>query len=310
MKNVVIWLVLLSVGLPVLSIAGVPESIKLPAPQTSGGMPLSEALALRRTTRNFAPDALPPQLLSSLLWSAFGVNRPGEGKRTAPSARNWQEIDIYVALPDGLFLYNAAENILEGVLAADVRAAAGSQAFTDTAPVVLIYVADYSRMRGADAQGRMFYSATDTGFISQNVYLFSAANQLATVVLGMVDKEALKEIMDLRDEQHVVLSQPVGFPQGAVPPAAATSLKDGVYRASAKGYIDEIVMEITVQDGIITAAEVVEHRENRPKTAIEAVPNALVGKSSIEEVDTITGATVTSRAILRAAEKALNQARE
>lgn len=310
MKKAIFALMVLTVGLPILGRAGAPDTIRLPDPSISGGMPLSGALALRRTTRAFAPDALPPQLLSSLLWSAFGVNRPGDGRRTAPSARNWQEIDIYVALPDGLFLYNAADHTLEGVLAADVRAPAGIQAFTDTAPVVLIYVADYSRMHGADAQGRAFYAATDTGFISQNVYLFSAANGLATVVLGMVDRDALSDIMQLRDDQHIVLTQPVGFPAGAVPVAPARPLKDGVYRAAAMGYIDEVAVEVTVRDGFIAAAAVVEHNENRPLTAIEAIPNALVGKSGIEGVDAVTGATVTSRAILQAAEKALGQARQ
>jgi len=96
-----------------------------------------QVLRERKTTREFAPDKLPQQLLSNLLWAAFGINRP-DGKRTAPSAMNWQEIDIYVAMSDGLFLYDAKENRLEPVLAQDIRPATGTQSFVATAPLNLV----------------------------------------------------------------------------------------------------------------------------------------------------------------------------
>ena len=188
------------------------QAIQLPEPETEGGMPLMEALKLRRTTRSFDTKPLPEQKLSNLLWAAFGINRPERGMRTAPSAVNWQEIDIYVSMEQGLFLYNPRENRLDPILAEDIREMVGVQAFTQVAPVNLIYVADRSRMRRASEEDKDFYSATDTGFISQNVYLFAASEGLATVVIGMVRREPLAEKMGLRDDQRIILCQPVGYP--------------------------------------------------------------------------------------------------
>jgi len=191
------------------------KAIQLPKPETDGGKPLMQALKLRRTTRSFSPTKLPDQVLSNLLWAAFGVNRPESGKRTAPSASNWQEIDLYVALAEGVYLYNAKAHRLDPVLAKDIRKDTGRQPFTQEAPVNLIYVADRSRMGGEAPSDKDFYSAINTGFISQNVYLFCASEGLATVVLGLVDREALATIMKLRPEQKVIVTQPVGYPASA-----------------------------------------------------------------------------------------------
>jgi SagB-type dehydrogenase family enzyme len=189
------------------------KTVKLPEPDMTGGMPLMEALKERKTQREFSERELPAEVLSGMLWAAFGINRPESGKRTAPSAMNLQEIDIYVALKQGLYLYNAEEHALDPVLARDLRAKTGGQAFVADAPANLIYVADYSKMtRGSDAD-KDFYSATDTGFISQNVYLYCASEGLATVVRGWVDKEALAEAMGLREDQKIILAQTVGYPK-------------------------------------------------------------------------------------------------
>jgi len=209
---------LLAVSLIILSlaVAGAAEQkmepIKLPAPQMDKGKSLMQTLKNRQSQRNFAPDKLSLQELGNLLWAACGINRPENGKRTAPSARNWQEIDVYVAQADGLYLYNAKEHILAPTLNEDIRAFAGKQNFIHTAPVVLIYVSDHEKMTGANDEARAFYSATDTGFISQNVYLYCASEGLATVVVGMVDKPQLAQKMKLRPAQHVILAQPVGLP--------------------------------------------------------------------------------------------------
>lgn len=196
---------------PVVSAAETAELIKLPKPQTDGGKPLMQALRARRTMRSFSRRELPQQMLSNLLWAAFGVNRPKSGKRTAPSARNRQEIDIYVATASGLYLFDARAHVLKRIMAEDIRAMTGTQRFTQVAPVNLIYVADYAKMRGK-LQDKVFYSATDTGFISQNVYLFAASEGLATVVLGMVNRQELAKKMNLRPDQKVILTQPVGYP--------------------------------------------------------------------------------------------------
>jgi len=182
------------------------KSISLPPPQTEGGRPLMQVLKDRKTTREFASDKLPQQLISNLLWAAFGVNRP-DGRRTAPSAMNWQEIDIYVATGEGLFRYDAKGNRLEPVLAQDIRQATGTQSFVATAPLDLVYVADLSKTgSGAEAE---LYTAADAGFISQNVYLFCASENLATVVRGSIDRPALAKAMKLRPDQKIILAQTV-----------------------------------------------------------------------------------------------------
>lgn len=190
------------------------KEIQLPPPKMTGGMPLMEALKQRQTLRAFDTLPLAPQTLSDLLWAAFGINRPESGKRTAPSASNNQEIDIYVCLPQGTFLYNARGNCLTPVLREDVRRACGMQEFVGSAPVVLVYVADEARMGARmSAEAKSFYAAADTGFISQNVYLFCASEGLATVVIGLVDKAKLAQTLKLRPEQKVILTQPVGYPK-------------------------------------------------------------------------------------------------
>ncbi len=126
---------------------------------------------------------------------------------------NKQEIDIYVSMAKGLYFYNAKSHTLEPVLAEDIRKFTGGQAFVKAAPVNLIYVADFSKMRKGTEEQNNFYSATDTGFISQNVYLFCASEGLATVVRGMVDKPTLEKKMGLRPDQKVILAQTVGYPK-------------------------------------------------------------------------------------------------
>jgi SagB-type dehydrogenase family enzyme len=189
------------------------RSIELPKPQMKGGMPLMEALSARRSTREYDTRALSPQMLSDLLWAAFGINRPESGKRTAPSAMNRQETDIYVAMREGLYLYNARENRLDPVLAEDIRESTGMQDFVRDAPVNLVFVADFSKMGDAADKDKTFYAAAGVGFISQNVYLFCASNGLATVVRAWVDKEKLRQVMRLRPDQHIILTQTVGYPK-------------------------------------------------------------------------------------------------
>jgi SagB-type dehydrogenase family enzyme len=196
-----------------LSFAEEPKPIQLLKPQTEGGKPFMQVLKDRKTSREFGSEKLPAQVLSNLLWAAFGVNRPDSGKRTAPSAMNWQEIDIYVATADGLYLFDAKAHLLKPVLAEDIRAMTGLQPFVKDVPLNLIYVADFSRMGSATNEEKEFYSAADTGFIAQNVYLYCASEGLATVVRGLVDKPALAKTMKLRADQKITLVQSVGFPK-------------------------------------------------------------------------------------------------
>jgi len=189
------------------------KAIQLLPPQTDGGRPLMQVLKDRGSSRNFSPEKLPIQVLSNMLWAAFGVNRPDSGGRTAPSANNSQDMDIYVATADGLFLYDGKANLLKPVLAEDIRALTGRQPFVKEAPVNLIYVSDLSKMTRAAPGDREFYAAAHTGFISQNVYLFCASEALATVVRALMDRPALAKAMGLRPDQRITLVQTVGYPK-------------------------------------------------------------------------------------------------
>jgi len=195
------------------SLAGeAPMTIQLPQPQMQGGRPLMQVLKERSSKRSFSSEKLPLQVLSNLLWAAFGINRPESGHRTAPSAKNWQEIDIYVAMAEGLYLYDAKSNQLHKILSEDIRAMTGTQPFVKDAPINLVYVADNSRMSNASQDEAERYSAADTGFIAENVYLYCASERLATVVRGSVPREELARAMKLRPEQHIILAQTVGYP--------------------------------------------------------------------------------------------------
>ena len=203
----------LSLACPVGTYAQEIKPIDLPKPQTDLGRPLMQVLKDRCSTREFSPQKLPLQVLSNLLWAAFGVNRPDSGKRTAPSARNWQEIDIYVATSEGLYLFDAKAHRLQPVLPDDIRAMTGGQPFVKDAPVNLVYVADYSKMGDSTLEDKMLYSGADTGLISQNVYLFCSSEKLATVVRGLIDRPALAKAMKLRPDQKITLAQSVGYPK-------------------------------------------------------------------------------------------------
>ena len=183
------------------------KPISLPAPQTEGGMPLMQALKQRHSTRAFSAQPLSPQTLSNLLWAGFGINR-ADGHRTAPSAMNWQETDLYVATADGVYLYDAKANALQPVAAGDLRAIAGTQPFVKDAAVNLVYVADTTR-----SKGNTEFLAADSGFIAENVYLFCASEGLVTVVRASVDHAAVAKAFKLRPEQRVTLAQSIGYPQ-------------------------------------------------------------------------------------------------
>ena len=187
-------------------------SITLPAPETSGGLPLMEAIAKRRSLREFARTELPLSLLSNLLWAANGVNRP-DGGRTAPSAMHANEIDIYVALPSGAYLYNAAENALQLVAGTDIRRVTGYQDFVDEAPLDLVYVADHGRMTLIPVASRESFASVAAGAITENVYLFAASTGLATVIRAWIDREAIAQALGLPHDHQVLLSQTVGFPK-------------------------------------------------------------------------------------------------
>jgi SagB-type dehydrogenase family enzyme len=183
---------------------------ELPPPSSSGGMPLMSALSRRQSQREFAPEPLAEQMLSDLLWAAGGINRQDVDGRTAPSAMNAQEVLLYVAMPEGLFLYEPKEHALRLVVASDVRRVTGNQDFVDTAPLDLVFVADHARMKLVPASQREAYAHATAGAMAQNVYLYCASEGLATVIRAWFDRDALARAMGLQADHQLLLSQTVG----------------------------------------------------------------------------------------------------
>jgi SagB-type dehydrogenase family enzyme len=201
---------------PDVQIAATPaSSITLQPEQnlSQTGQVLRKLLRERKSCREFIQRDLSLATLSQLLWSACGINRPDNQHRTAPSAKNWQEIEVYVAMHSGLYLFDPHASVLRLVTEGDIRADTGWQDFVAKVPVNLIYVANLNKMDAAPIDEKKFYAALDTGFISQNVYLFCAAEGLATVVRGWVDRPALAKTMKLGPDQRIIVAQSVGYAQ-------------------------------------------------------------------------------------------------
>lgn len=186
--------------------------VSLPAPKKDGGMPLMDALSRRRSTREFAATEIPSDMLSDLLWAAFGVSS-SDGHRTAPTALNAQEIDVYLALPEGAYRYDAMRHGLQLIAGSDIRRVTGYQDFVDEAPLDLVFVADYRRMTMVPVSQRESYASVAAGAIAQNVYLYAASVGLATVLRGWIDREAIATALGLSHDEHVLLSQTIGFPK-------------------------------------------------------------------------------------------------
>jgi hypothetical protein len=207
---------LFTISLNFLFINVTSQDIALPAPDKTGGKPLMQALSERQSVRAFTKDNLSQQQLSDLLWAGWGINRPADKKRTAPSSRNVQEIDVYVALPSGLYLYMAESHILKQIHNRDIRAVTGTQDFVAVAPLNLIYVADLGKMGKKEGDvikdSDLLSSYANTGFIAQNVYLYCASANLGCVIRGMVPKDKLAPEMGIRSNQVIILSQTVGVP--------------------------------------------------------------------------------------------------
>ena len=196
------------------------QTIKLPEPQTELEFPLMKALEIRRSIRKWTNTPVSEQDLSNLLWAACGITKKAYGnvkcKRTAPSACNAQEIRVYLLLEKGVYLYQEENHELVEIISVDIREHTGTQKMMRSAPMGLVFVADLSRMTAPflrSEEAKKFSAWVDTGFISQNVYLYCAASNLATVVLSLVDREKLHELMQLEEHEKIVLTQVVGNAQ-------------------------------------------------------------------------------------------------
>lgn len=188
------------------------QTIQLPEPLRTGGKPLMEVLNLRQSARQFDSErSVSNQTLSNLLWAAWGFNR--EKKRTAPSSMDRQEIDLYAVTKEGIYRYDAAGNKLIQVIAGDYRKEAGEQAYVGTAPLNIVFVCNKSKINSKSESGLIEATYANSGFISQNIYLFCASEGLSTVVRAMIDKAKLAKVMNLTDDQLITLAQTVGYPK-------------------------------------------------------------------------------------------------
>lgn len=186
------------------------KDIILPSPETAGGIPLMEAFGKRASHRKCSGKAIDLQDISNLLWSAYGFNR--DGFRTAPSSHNRQEMELYVFLKSGVYLYDASGNRLIQKIESDLRALTGAQDFVAEVPMNVAFVADTSKITGKTPQGVLETIFVDTGFISENIYLYAAGAGLNTVVRAMFDREKLAAALELRPEQTITMVQSVGHP--------------------------------------------------------------------------------------------------
>jgi SagB-type dehydrogenase family enzyme len=192
------------------------QDIVLPAPDKTGGKPLMQALNERQTTRSFTKDSLTLQQLSDLLWAGFGINRPDQRKRTAPSAMNWQEIEMYVTLPGGSYVYSADTHTLKYINNKDLRKDTGSQNFVADAALNIVYVADLGKRGKKEGEevkdADLFMTYADAAFIAQNIYLYCASANLGCVVRGSVPDNNLASDLGLKANQRIIIAQTVGVP--------------------------------------------------------------------------------------------------
>ena len=195
-----------------LAAAAVQELVKLPAPKMEGGGPLIDLLKNRQSSREFSDKKLPDDVMSNLLWAAWGINRPDSGKRTAPSAKDKQEVDLYVVTADGAYLFDAVEHALKLVTADDLRAQTGGQPFVATAPANLVYVADFAKSAGDTEEKKLIWASVTAGCIIQNVYLFCGSEGLVTVVRSAPGWGDLAASLGLRGDQRILMAQTLGYP--------------------------------------------------------------------------------------------------
>ena len=186
--------------------------IKLIDPNKTRGMSVMAALNERQSIREYSSEELEMQDLSDLLWAANGINRPN-GMRTAPSTRNLQAVEIYVAFSNGIFHYDHNEHALKWVITGDFRdAVAASQEYVKTAPLCILLVANMNKFGNLDENSKMF-AAIDVGIVSQNISIACSAFGLATVPRGIMDNEKLKTALKLSDMHLLLLNHPVGYPK-------------------------------------------------------------------------------------------------
>lgn len=189
------------------------QDIKLNSPDLTRGTTIMKAFEKRASSTAFSEKDLTLQDLSDLLWAADGINRPENGKRTAPSATNAQDVDIYLFTKTGAYLYDAKTNTLVARVSGDNRALVyDTQANFAKAPLFLVMVSDISRFRGDDTNRKLSWAAMDVGIVSQNISLFCSGAGLATRPRAFMNTAEIKKLLNLTEDQYPLLNNPVGYP--------------------------------------------------------------------------------------------------
>jgi SagB-type dehydrogenase family enzyme len=210
MKKIIAYFCFVSIACSM--VAQESKTIILNPPDTKRGLPVMTALSLRASATEFDTTSLNLEDMSDLLWAANGINRPESGKRTAPSARNAQDIDVYIVMKSGAYLYNPTKHCLDLIIDGDHRAlVAGRQENFAVAPLFCLLVSDFSRLSSGNDSSKMIIAAYDAGIVSQNISIFCASVGLDTRVRASMDQEKLREILKLKDSQHLMLNNPVGY---------------------------------------------------------------------------------------------------
>jgi nitroreductase len=213
MKNLVIIGLLLSTIFCLSYAQGKePVMLQLTPPDTARGLPVMKAFKVRASASDFDTVMLSDQDLSDLIWAANGINRPESGKRTAPSATNAQDVDIYVCLKQGTYLYDEKKHALDLVAEGDHRTlVAGRQGFVAEAPVILLLVSDISRFKHGDDSLKLVWAAMDAGIVSQNIAVFCAGTGLRTRPRAIMELEKLRTALKLTATQYLMLNNPVSY---------------------------------------------------------------------------------------------------
>lgn len=188
------------------------KNIKLPTPDQSSGMPLMKALSERSSNREFlSGKEVPLQMISDLLWAADGINRPESGKRTAPSAMNWQDVKLYLVTVEAVYSYDPVNHALFFECEGNHMKETGSQEFVEDASANIVFVSDFAKMTNAESEDKMRFASFHVGAISQNISLYCASAGMITVVRGSFDEKKMREVLHLHDEQTIIMAQSIGF---------------------------------------------------------------------------------------------------
>lgn len=295
------------------------KPIQLLPPTKDIGRPLMQVLNDRKTIRKYSDKKISDQDLSNILWAAFGMNRPEKGYRTAPSALNWQIIDIYVVLEKGVYFYNATSHVLEPVHPGDIRPETThllqpERRSVSQAPLTFLYIADGEKrnlMGRVMSEGdKIMYAACDAGFIGQNVYLYCASEGLGTVVRGLLDREKLHGLLGLKKTQKIILAQSVGHPS-IKKTVQLSDIPDGVFYGGAHVVVDEAEqknseykVKVVVKDHQIANIEILLIGDSKYENSSKEILSQILKKQSLD-VDLISGATISSKGLIEATENAL-----